>query len=150
MNMFLYNKLLTLKPLLIYNSNSSFEVIRLKWFNTHPSGFYTLKPELDGDYYTVAVEKLNVLFLFVQIHFVFSPFQWVYVWKIIFLKSDAVVRDTVGCCQGHSFLVFFLSIRLLSVLRGHSFFLSPPQRPMTSDFEGFPIPDFIHYIYFPS
>ena len=107
MNMFLYNKLLTLKPLLIYNSNSSFEVIRLKWFNTHPSGFNTLKPELDGDYYTVAVEKLNVLCLFVQIHFVFSPFQWVYVWKIKNLKSDAVVRDTVGCCQGHSFLVFF-------------------------------------------
>ena len=30
-----------------------------------------------------------------------------------------------------------ISVRLLSVLRGHSFFSSPPQRPMTSDFEGF-------------
>ena len=29
------------------------------------------------------------------------------------------------------------------------FFTSPPQRPMTSDWEGFSIPDFIHYIYFP-
>ena len=28
-------------------------------------------------------------------------------------------------------------------------FSSPPQRPMTSDFEGFSFPDFIHYIYFP-
>ena len=28
-------------------------------------------------------------------------------------------------------------------------FSSSPQRPMTSDFEGFSIPDFIHYIYFP-
>ena len=28
-------------------------------------------------------------------------------------------------------------------------FSSPPQRPMTSDYEGFSIPDFIHYIYFP-
>ena len=28
------------------------------------------------------------------------------------------------------------------------FFSSPPQWPMTSDFEGFSIPDFIHYIYF--
>ena len=28
-------------------------------------------------------------------------------------------------------------------------FSAPPQRPMTSDFEGFSIPDFIHYIYFP-
>ena len=46
------------------------------------------------------------------------------------------------------FFIFF-SVRLLSVLRGHSFFPSPPQRPMTSDFEGFSIPDFIHYIYFP-
>ena len=30
-----------------------------------------------------------------------------------------------------------ISVRLLSVLRGHSFFSSPPQQPMTSDFEGF-------------
>ena len=37
----------------------------------------------------------------------------------------------------------------MSVLRRHSFFPSPPQRSMTSDFEGFSIPDFIHYIYFP-
>ena len=29
------------------------------------------------------------------------------------------------------------SVQLLSVLRGHSVFPSPPQRPMTSDFEGF-------------
>ena len=49
------------------------------------------------------------------------------------------------CC----FLFLFFSNRLLLVLRGHSFFSSPPQRPMTSDFEGFFIPDFIHYIYFP-
>ena len=37
----------------------------------------------------------------------------------------------------------------MSVLRGHSVFSSPTQRPMTSDFEGFSIPDAIHYIYFP-
>ena len=36
----------------------------------------------------------------------------------------------------------FFSVRLLSVLRGHSVFSSPPQRPMTSNFEGFSIPDF--------
>ena len=35
------------------------------------------------------------------------------------------------------FFVCFFSVRLLSVLRGHSGFLSPPQRPMTFDFEGF-------------
>ena len=44
---------------------------------------------------------------------------------------------------------FIFSIWLLLVLRGHSFFSSPPQRPMTPDFKGFSIPDFIHYIYFP-
>ena len=42
-----------------------------------------------------------------------------------------------------------VDVWLLSVLRGHSVFSSPPQRPMTSDFEGFSIQDFIHYIYFP-
>ena len=44
------------------------------------------------------------------------------------------------------FLYFFFSVQLLAVLRGHLFFSSPP---MTSDFEGFSIPDFIHYIYLP-
>ena len=33
--------------------------------------------------------------------------------------------------------IYFFSVRLLSVLRGHSFFSSPQQRPMTSNFEGF-------------
>ena len=37
------------------------------------------------------------------------------------------------CC----FFNLFFSVRLLSVLRGHSDFSSPQQRPMTSDFEGF-------------
>ena len=46
------------------------------------------------------------------------------------------------------FFSFFI-VRLLSDLRGHSVFSSPSQRPMTSDFEGFSIPDVIHYIYFP-
>ena len=49
---------------------------------------------------------------------------------------------------GNNFLIFF-SVRLLSVLHGHLVFSSPPQRPMISDFEGFSIPDVIHYIYFP-
>ena len=35
------------------------------------------------------------------------------------------------------FFCFFFSARLLSVLLGHSIFSSPPQQPMTSDFEGF-------------
>ena len=35
------------------------------------------------------------------------------------------------------FLFGFFSVRLLSVLRDHSVFSSPPQRPITSDCEGF-------------
>ena len=34
-------------------------------------------------------------------------------------------------------LIIVLGVRLLSALRGDSFFSSPPQRPMTSNFEGF-------------
>ena len=41
------------------------------------------------------------------------------------------------------FLLVFFSVRLLSVLCGHSVFSSPPQRPMTSDVEGF----FYHRLY---
>ena len=33
--------------------------------------------------------------------------------------------------------------------KSHSVLSSPPQRPMISDFDGFFIPDFILYIYFP-
>ena len=39
-------------------------------------------------------------------------------------------------CRFFVFFCFF-SVRLLSVLCGHSVFSSPPQRPMTYDFEGF-------------
>ena len=49
-----------------------------------------------------------------------------------------------------SFFFSFCFFRLLSVLRGHSIFPSPPRRSMTSDFEGFSIPDLIHYIFVPS
>ena len=34
----------------------------------------------------------------------------------------------------HNF-IFYFSVRLLLVPRGHSVFSSPPQRPMTSDFD---------------
>ena len=57
-------------------------------------------------------------------------------------KTQLIVRTKCFC-------FVFLAFDFLSVLRGHSVFSSPPQRPMTSDCEGFSIPDFIHYIYFP-
>ena len=47
------------------------------------------------------------------------------------------------------FLFYFLAFDFCRFCKVNRFFSSPPQRPMTSDFEGFSIPDFIHYIYFP-
>ena len=52
-----------------------------------------------------------------------------------------------GIVNKRIFFFFFFSVRLVSVLRGHSVFSSPPQRPMTSDFERFSNQDFFHYIY---
>ena len=40
-------------------------------------------------------------------------------------------------CNMHKLSSCFFSVRLLSVLRGHSVFSSPSQRPMTSDFGDF-------------
>ena len=67
------------------------------------------------------------------------------------IKLQTRIHRTARTFESHTFefFGFFFSFRLLSVLRGNSVFSSPPQRPMTSDFEGFSIQDFIHYIYFP-
>ena len=66
------------------------------------------------------------------------------------IKKSEWMTESVGDLNERFFYFFiFFSVRLLSVLSGHSVFSSPPQRPMTSDFEGFSMPDFIHYIYFP-
>ena len=47
------------------------------------------------------------------------------------------------------FINFYYFLRSTFVGSAWSFvFSSPPQRPMTSDLEGFSIPDFIHYIIF--
>ena len=45
--------------------------------------------------------------------------------------------------------LFFLTFNFCRFCVVIRVFSSPPQRPMTSHFEGFSIPDFIHYIYFP-
>ena len=44
--------------------------------------------------------------------------------------------------------IYFLAFDFVGSAWSFVFFIQP-QRPMTSDFEGFSIPDFIHYIYFP-
>jgi len=51
-------------------------------------------------------------------------------WRKYIRYSEIIILYRV------SFFVFFC-VRLLSVLRDHSVFSSPPQQPMTSDFEGF-------------
>ena len=50
------------------------------------------------------------------------------------------------------FLFCFFNVRLLSVLCGHSVFSSSPQRPITSDFDGFFYPRFypLHLFSYPS
>ena len=74
-------------------------------------------------------------------------YLWIYINISCICKNNTANHLNVSQ-QLLGFFNFF-SVRLLSVLRGHSVFSSPPQRPMTSDFEEFSIPDFIHYIYFP-
>ena len=70
-----------------------------------------------------------------------------YYWEIS-VKISAFLTNLTQISFSCNDTIFF-SFRLLSVLCGHSVFSVLPQRPMTSDFEGFSIPDFIHYIYFP-
>ena len=83
-------------------------------------------------YWNVILKKKNIL-----------RQDRLFLWNIIFraLQDMSSLVDCVLFC--------LFSVRLLSVLRGHSVFSSPPQRPMISDFERFSIPDCIHYIYFP-
>ena len=74
-------------------------------------------------------------------------------WGIIIRFEGQYIKDgkrlrTCKFCVSRFFCFLFFSVRLLSVLRGHSVFSSPPQQPMISDFEGFSIPDLIHYINF--
>ena len=85
---------------------------------------------------------------------------------VIFLQVNSYIVIVSGLNMSNAFNVTvdsFISVRILSVLRGHSVFSSPPQWPMTSDFERFlyqilyitlfsyqriSIPDLIHYIIF--
>ena len=64
-----------------------------------------------------------------------SKLQWPILRLIVFSSQADYFFKFQPCL--YIFFIFYFSIRLLSVLRGHSFFSSPPQRPMTSDFEGF-------------
>ena len=98
--------------------------------------------------YVSVIKCCNVLdYISVMFCFVIGQQQ-----NIIMAPNKVYVRCSKQCYAkcfgvGHPCADDFFSVRLVSVLRGHSVFSSPPQRPMTSDFEGFSIPDFIHYIF---
>ena len=75
---------------------------------------------------------------------------------LLAILSYTAAHNRRMLCHYHSVYIslhqnsfFFFFLFFLAILCGHSGFSSPPQRPMTSDFERFSIPDFIHYIYFP-
>ena len=53
------------------------------------------------------------------------------------VEKESILATIIFELEGIGEFVF-LSIRLVSVLRDHSVFSSPPQRPMTSHFERFP------------
>ena len=71
-------------------------------------------------------------------HLDISWFVWIRVWNVSCWKTDSSVNITL--------LFSFFSVRLLSVIRGHSVFFFILATTVN---EGFSIPDFIHYIYFP-
>ena len=64
-------------------------------------------------------------------------------WHVAHQVGFQLILNQSSNRSSHFFIFFIfifiiiLSVRLSSVLRGHSFFSSLPQRPMTSDFEGF-------------
>ena len=100
--------------------------------------FWTIRTKIHIKVTTVFVLYTRTVIITVQLSSVLT-----------LLLDRRGIGTTYALCYVLFFFSFFFSVRLLSVLRGHSVFSSPPQRPMTSDFEGFSIPDFIHYIYFP-
>ena len=61
--------------------------------------------------------------------------------SIITSTEKLFLSNLIGFAYRHFDTFFFFC--------GHLLFPSPLQRPMSSDFEGFSVPDFIHYIYFP-
>ena len=69
-------------------------------------------------------------------------------WFSLFITSISlrtILLSPLATAHLMMLIILFFSVRLLAVLRGHSLFSSPSQRPMTSDFEGFSI----HFIIFP-
>ena len=79
-------------------------------------------------------------------HDIYTPTGTVTTVLQLFTPLISVTKLLIVVSPGYRFTK---AVFLVFFQRVHSFFSSPPQRPMTSDFDGFSIPDFIHYIYFP-
>ena len=74
------------------------------------------------------------------------------------IRSENSMYLIKGSIYKHFFLFLIFNLFILFIFFGGggsldlAFVLispSPPQRPITSDFEGFSIPESVHYIYFP-
>ena len=57
----------------------------------------------------------------------------IYIWHCLTL----FICNFYNILYIYYFIFYFFSVRLLSVLRGHTVISSPPQQPMTPDFKGF-------------
>ena len=83
-------------------------------------------------------------------HFQIPELLWTqnYLCTVYVVGLCGVCVEFKGMNEFLFFFFFFFSVWPLPVPRGHSNCSSPPQRPMTSDSQGFSIPDFIHYTYY--
>ena len=53
------------------------------------------------------------------------------------MADGALINQNFSLIFDSNFFYFIFRVLLLSILRGHSFFSSPPQWAMTADFKGF-------------
>ena len=94
-------------------------------------------------WYKLRLLRIHVQFLVIKIHameimvIVLYKFATTIFYLVIF--PVCWTSCILGFNEEVANRLFFkhFSIRILSVLRGHSVFSSPPQRPMTSKFDGF-------------
>ena len=101
---------------------------------------------IDRLFFMMTIDRLFVMMTIYWL-FVMMTIEWLFVMMTIDWLFVIMTIDWLFVILFFIYIIF--SVRLLSVLRGHSVVQSPPQRPMTFDIEGFSIPDFIHYLYFP-
>ena len=111
-------------------------------------GWYLLKTYQGSINVFWIIYKLHLhLFFCPSLRMVIFCHSSAFVWKmeegrLLYAKQQTISHNIFYSHQIYAFLAF-------DFCRFCVVFPFPPQRPMTSDFEGFSIPDFIYYIYFP-